>query len=88
MKTILLVSLLVLSLSGCGLFQPRVEIREVKVPVPVPCKIIEPEKPVMPFQESDPDENIFVKMKKALAEIELRQGYEVKLEAAIKECNK
>jgi hypothetical protein len=75
-------------MTGCG-FNERLVVKEVKVPVPIPCKIVSPDKPVYPLQEAKKEEtDIFVITQKALAEIELRQGYETKLEAAILECNK
>jgi hypothetical protein len=62
-------------------------IKPVQVAVPVPCKIIMPSKPVMPLQELSEDESdVFVITQNALAEIELRKGYEVKLEAEAKAC--
>ena len=91
MKKILLVSsfLLVSSLSGCGCFQKKDGPGVItEVPIPVKCKIATPEKPYMPMQNAIPGENIFVKFKKALSEIEFRKGYEIKLEEAITECNK
>jgi len=85
MKTMLAL-LAVVMLTACT---PSLVVKEVKVPVPVPCRIVSPEKPVYPLQEAKKDEaNIFNITQKALAEIELRQGYETKLEAAITECNK
>ena len=79
--------LTVLFLSGCA-GNPSISVKEVYVEVPVPCKIEKPEKPVFPLQEANKDEdNIYVIIQKALAEIELRKGYEVKLEAAIDQCN-
>jgi len=41
----------------------------------------------MPLDSTSPEENVFSKIKKALAEIELRQSYEEKLEAAAKSCS-
>lgn len=77
----------VFMMTGCA--TERLVVKEVKVPVPIPCKIISPDKPVYPLQEAKKEEaDIFVITQKALAEIELRQGYETKLEAAIVECNK
>lgn len=80
-KTWLLVSALSL-LSGC-FWDTQIEYREVRIPIPVPVVIIPPEKPVMVFQQTDPASDIYTKLQKALAEIELRKGYELKLEADI-----
>lgn len=77
---------IVMFLTACT---PQLVVQEVKVPVPIPCKIVSPDKPIYPLQEAKKDEkDIFVITQKALAEIELRQGYETKLEVAITECNK
>ncbi len=79
--------LFLLLLSGCQSLG-QVVTQEVKIPVPVPCKIVSPAKPVMPLQEAEATEgNIFVILQLALAEIELRQGYETELEVAITTCN-
>lgn len=86
MKTTLLLLALILSLSGCGLCPTKTITVKVEVPVPVPCKVASPTKPVYPLQESKKEEDIFNKTKKAIAEIELRKGYETELEAAVKSC--
>ena len=79
--------LFLLLLSGCQSLG-QVVTQEVKIPVPVPCKIVPPAKPAMPLQEAEATEgNIFVILQLALAEIELRQGYETELEVAITTCN-
>lgn len=78
-------------LTGCGMLQPQIV--KVEVPLPIPCNIVPPKKPVMPFTDSimtdipsgKPD--LFGDSKRMLAEIESRKGYETELEAAIKACN-
>jgi hypothetical protein len=60
--------------------------RIVEIPVKIPCKIPAVEKPIMPFDEIKKEDDIYKKIKMALAEIELREAYEKKLEAAIKGC--
>jgi hypothetical protein len=55
--------------------------------VTVPCKINPPVKPVMPLTDTgDTKDNIFINIKKAIAEIEIRKGYELQLETAVKSC--
>lgn len=55
--------------------------------VEVPCNVNMPDKPVYPLTDTgDVKDDIFVKSKKALAEIEARKGYETKLEAAAQSC--
>lgn len=57
------------------------------VMVEVPCKAPTIEKPVMPLTDTGlVSDNIYIKSQKALAEIDLRKGYEVKLEAAVESC--
>ena len=57
------------------------------VQVQVPCNVTMPDKPSFPLTDSgDVKDDIFVKSKKALAEIDARKGYEVKLEAAAQSC--
>jgi hypothetical protein len=71
---------------GCA-SNPFVKVVTVDVPVPIPCNIVAPRKPVMPFSDSPFSEDIFVNAKTMVAEIEIRMGYEVQLEAAITACN-
>lgn len=55
--------------------------------VQVPCNVTMPDKPSFPLTDSgNVNDNIFIKSKKALSEIEARQGYETKLEAAAQSC--
>ena len=84
MKTIYAV-LPVLLLCACGTVPPKVVDHEVLVTVP--CKVTMPSKPVMPLTDTgDVKDDIFVKTKKALAEIDLRKGYEAQLEAVAQSC--
>ena len=84
MKTLATLFLAV-TLSGCAVQGPTVT-QEVKIPVAVSCIKETPEKPSYPFQEALLSEDVFSKVKKALAEIELRIAYESKLEAVISAC--
>lgn len=85
MKTIILGCLI---LAGCCTPTPPIhDIVERQVLVSVPCKVKMPSKPMMPFTESATvNDDIFMKTKKALAEIDVRKGYEVLLEAAADSC--
>lgn len=78
----------VIWLAGCPATAPTLkpEIVIQKVPVPVPCKITPPEKPVMPVDDLKKEAPLFDKVQAGLAELERREAYEKKLEAAIKEC--
>lgn len=77
---------LLLCLSGC--LGTAVTVQQVKIEVPVPCVTQVPEKPSYPFQSAMEEEDEFSKVKKALAEIELRDAYETKLEVIVQGCSK
>lgn len=86
----MLIPLFALLLVGCASSQApiiKTEDKIVNVAVQVPCKVTLPERPAMPLDSAKPEEDVFTKIKKALAEIELRQSYEEKLEAAAKSCS-
>lgn len=85
MKTTITAILLLVLLSGCATNET---IREVNVPVVIPCVESMPSKPSYPLQEASPGEDQFTLTKKALAEIELRKGYEGVLEALLVACKK
>jgi entry exclusion lipoprotein TrbK len=87
MKTVLVMVLVAWLLKGCATTDGVVT-KEVKVVVEVPCKVEEIAKPVMPMDSAKVQDSFEDKIKKAIAEIYLRRGYEEKLEAAIKGCNK
>lgn len=76
-----------LLLAGCGSV-PRVEIQEVKVPVPVECREPIPERPSMPMEALADDADPFTLLRAALAEIDRREGYEVRLLAALLMCTR
>lgn len=74
--------------SGCSILTPKVHIERVDVPVLIPCNILAPKRPVMPFTDAtDSSEDVYVLTQRTLAEIERRKGYETELEAAISACN-
>lgn len=80
-----LISFVFLLLAGCG---GTHSIREVNVPVIVPCVTSIPEEPSFPLQEASGSEDLFTLVKKSLSEIELRKGYELKLKSALTACVK
>jgi hypothetical protein len=59
---------------------------EVKVPVPVPCRISPVDKPQSPLGSLKREDDIHTKTKAILAQIELDKAYQVELEAAQKGC--
>ncbi|KEH08299.1 hypothetical protein GY14_20940 [Delftia tsuruhatensis] len=85
MRAILLLG--ALALAGCG-STPRVEIQEVKVPVPVECREPIPDRPSMPTDTLAEDADPFELLRAALAEIDRREGYEVRLLAVLMACTR
>lgn len=85
MRAILLLA--TLALAGCGAV-PRVEVQEVKVPVPVECREPIPDRPAMPTEQLADDADPFELLRAALAEIDRREGYEVRLHAALIACTR
>lgn len=85
MRAILLLA--ALALAGCGAV-PRVEVQEVKVPVPVECREPIPDRPSMPTEALADDADPFELLRAALAEIDRREGYEVRLLAALMACTR
>ena len=76
-----------LALAGCAA-APRVEIQTVKVPVPVECREATPDRPSMPTEALAEDADPFDLLRASLAEIDRREGYEVKLVAALENCKR
>lgn len=81
---LVLVVLLAL-LAGCG--APG-QLQAVNVAIPVECREQEPGRPVMPTESLQVTDALDVKAKAALAEIELREGYEGELLAALRGCTR
>ncbi|MDM0007206.1 hypothetical protein QTI51_17280 [Variovorax sp. J22G73] len=69
-------------LAACGV----APVREVKVPVPVECRVDTPARPAMPTEALAPGVDLDRFSASALAEIELREGYESELRAALGQC--
>ena len=71
-------------LGACGF----VPLQTINVPVPVECRVATPSRPAMPTESLAPgvDPDRFVAASQA--EIELREGYEGELRAALAECIK
>lgn len=69
----------------------RIDVQTVKVPVPVECREPVPARPAMPLEAlrarpGQVDLNQFTQA--ALAELARREGYEIKLLAALTACRK
>ena len=80
-------ALLAATITGCATEQ-AVVVRtvEVKVPVPVPCRIGHIERPNFAFDAVTPSNGLYEKGRALLAEREQRIAYEARLEAAITAC--
>ena len=59
---------------------------EVRVPVAVPCKTQLVPVPAWPIDALPAAAGIYDQIKTLIAEIEARQAYEIKLEAAVRAC--
>ena len=77
---------LLLALAGCQTAPVRIELQRVNVPVPVPCDEPAPERPAMPTEQLRPGATVDQFVQAAQAEIERREGYEVRLLAALTVC--
>lgn len=78
----------VLALAGCQTPPARVELQRVNVPLPVACDEPVPERPVMPTEQLRPGATVDQFTQAALAEIDRREGYEVRLLAALMACTR
>lgn len=70
-------------LAGCTTTPRMVEVR---VPVPVECRVAKPQRPAMPTESLTLSDSIERKVRALLAELELREGYEIQLAAALDAC--
>jgi hypothetical protein len=73
--------LLILLLVGCAPTSHR-----LSVPVPVECRVAEPARPAMPSEHLVPPVDLDPLIAALTAEIELREGYEGELLAALRTC--
>jgi hypothetical protein len=80
MKTLLIIAVLAV-LTGCA--TPPVP-TEVKIPVPVACKSVEPTQPTYRF--SPPYSTLFDGTRDLMGDREMALAYELELRAALKSC--
>lgn len=71
-------------LAGCGVSP----LQPVKTPIPVECRVQRPARPAMPTEALAPGVDLDRFAAVAMAEIELREGYEGELTAALDACAK
>ena len=79
--TIILLAAALAILMGCN-----ATMTQIKVPVPVECKETEPVRPIMPTERLLPGAPLDAVVQAATAEIERREGYEIKLVTALRAC--
>lgn len=86
LTTAVVVNLAAIFMIGCATPEPVIDVRTVNVAVPVPCREPVPTRPDMPTEalEHRPTLDQFVAA--AIAEIELREGYELQLMTALRAC--
>lgn len=82
MKMILIAACLLVS--GCTATLPQ----ETRVTIPVECREEVPDRPVMPTDAIQSGAGLDVFVQAATAEIERREGYEVRLRSALVSCTK
>ena len=74
-------------LAGCTTTpEPVIEVRTVNVAVPVPCREPMPERPDYPMDGLRPGVSLDGFVAAALAERLVRDGYELRLETALRAC--
>lgn len=83
MKRVLLTALVLLA--GCAT-EPRYVDRVVNNAIPVKCEADKPVRPVMPTEVLPADATEYEVVRAALAEIDIRDGYEGLLVAALDQC--
>lgn len=77
---VLLAALLGAGCAGTPQYTP------MNVPVPVACQEEVPDRPVMPTEALAPGATPWVLQRAALAEIDRREAYELKMRAALRAC--
>ena len=75
------------ALSGCAHTEPRVIYRDVKVVVPVPCRVVLPDEPAYAADTVSLDAPLFDMVRALLVEREQRKARDVEVTAAAKSCS-
>ncbi len=71
------------ALVGCGTARTV----QVKVPVPVECRVQTPARPAMPLDALRPPYNVDTWVAHAIAEIDVREAYEKEMGVALGACS-
>ena len=75
------------ALAGCATTpEPAIDVRTVKVAVPVPCREPVPDRPAFPMDDLRPGASLNQFVSAALAERLVRDGYQLQLETALRAC--
>jgi len=69
-------------LAGCGV----APLQSAKTPIPIECRVQWPARPAMPTEALAPGVDLDRFAAAAMAEIELREGYEGELRTALERC--
>lgn len=80
--------LIVLLMMGCATPEVKIEYREVKIPVLVPCIVETPVSPTFYFDRLSLTDDIFEKVKSLLADRKLSQAYINELSGALELCKR
>lgn len=73
--------------AGCATTpEPVIDVRTVSVAVPVPCREPMPDKPEFPMDGLRPGVSLDGFVAAAIAERLVREGYELRLETALRAC--
>lgn len=75
-----------LLMAGCSNAPPVVKVQTVKVAIPLACQEPEPDRPVMPTDQLPDGADVDAYVQAASAEIERREGYEIQLATALRNC--
>lgn len=84
-RAVTCVPVLAMALLGAGCAGTP-QYTRVNVPVPVACEEAVPDRPAMPTEALTPGVPPWVLQRAALAEIDRREAYEVKMRAALVAC--
>lgn len=76
------------ALTACAATRSHVEIQRVSIAVPLECKESIPARPIMPTEALRPGATVDQYVQASAAEIERREGYEVKLVTALEACTR
>ena len=70
------------ALAGCSTARTV----QVKVPVPVECRVQTPARPAMPLDALRPPYDLDIWVAHAIAELNMRKAYQAELEVALHQC--